>query len=942
MWTAEALRNAFLRYFEKEGHVHWKSSSVSPEDPTLLFTNSGMVQFKKKFLDLAEENTQYGLLKRACNYQKCIRAGGKHNDLDDVGKDTYHHTFFEMLGNWSFGDYFKKEAIHFGWEFLTEVLKLDKERIYVSYFEGDPAQGLPADTEAQELWRKYLPDSRILGFGSKENFWEMGPVGPCGPCTEIHYDRVGGRDASAIVNQDDPDVLEIWNIVFMQYNREEKGLTVLPKKHIDTGMGMERVLSILQNERSNYNTDLFMPLFKTIERILGVPEYTARLDSKADIAYRVVADHCRTITIALMDNVMPSNDGRGYTIRKILRRALGFQYLHLKKAPGLLSALVKQVFEDMSKVYAPEQPLETILQVVGEEESQFTKTLTRGLGILTEMLETAAKSTKSLSGESAFILYDRYGFPIDLTMAVAEQEGVSVDIAGFKAAQAAAKALSQNTQKGAEGLHLTVHDLSLLDSHLEKAPTDDSYKYSTAAVAATPVAVKQAGSLVKVSDMFGLEIPEEFGLVLNRTPFYSEAGGQEGDAGSVVFLRSAEGAQSMAERVQSLKIHMGAGDSQAEGVFTVKDTKRYGRYVLHLGSLQGVLTHTAVAKIDAERRARLTHAHTATHLLNYALSRALSKNAGEEIKQCGSLVSEDALRFDFHWGKPLTKDEVQSIEAIMNGIVDRGERVHVEHMPYEAAVAIEGVRHMKGEEYPENVRVVKVEDSASKDGKPSHTSAELCGGAHVENTSEIGRVRIMSEASIARGIRRISALCGSKAALAEQQARDLLSEEVTASSMHRIRERLDASTLPLVETCRLRDLLDETQKQQIKERKKHFDGELARLKKRLSEEKSEGAPGVLFVCSGLEGTTAQQVNKLMGPFVQALEKEKAEGLVVCEAEGCTVLNGWMSDGVERVRSLLHAQPHAKIGGKSPRVMGSVPDSIDGVASLLEKELRPLQ
>ncbi|KFG27208.1 alanyl-tRNA synthetase [Nematocida ausubeli] len=941
MWTANKLRNAFTEYFEKEGHTHWRSSSVNPDDPTLLFTNSGMVQFKKKFLDLAPADTAYGQMKRACNYQKCIRAGGKHNDLDDVGKDTYHHTFFEMLGNWSFGDYFKKEAIHFAWTFLTEVLKLDKDRIYVSYFNGDPSQGLPCDTESQELWRQYLPDSRILGFGAKENFWEMGLVGPCGPCSEIHYDRIGGRDASGIVNQDDPDVLEIWNVVFIQYNREESGLSVLPKKHIDTGMGLERVLSILQNEKSNYNTDLFVPLFKTIERVLGVEPYTDRLDSKKDIAYRVIADHSRTLTISLMDNVMPSSDGKGYTIRKILRRALGFQYLHLKKAPGLLPILAEQVFGDFSQVYQTELSAQAIVQIITEEEAQFTKTLSKGLSILMDMLETAKNvedgAKKVLPGASAFVLYDRYGFPIDLTMAVADQEGVAVDVDGFKEAQAAAKALSKGTQKSTESLHLTVHDLDALDKALKKRPTVDRYKYSEEPISARTVAVKQAGEIVSVSELENPAPAGEFGIILDQTSFYSEAGGQEGDAGTIIFThKTAKDAGDLVRMFSGLTVKntKTPKEGNISGIFTVRDTKNYGRYVMHIGTLEGSITESAVCTIDVGRRRRLAHAHTGTHLLNYALSQTLSKAGGEEIRQCGSLVSEDLLRFDFHYNAPLSKAEISAVEEIINSIVERKEAVTVEYLPYTSAVRIEGIRHMKDEEYPETVRVVSVKNTLDKSNARTSTitSAELCGGTHVENTGDIGRVRIVGESSISRGIRRITAVCSERAVAAEKAVAEIRAIKMAPATIQEIRDRIDTTDIPLVDASQLRESLEEFQKQQIKERKKHFDGEAVRLKEAL-----KGTEGkVMFVCHTFAETPVQQVNKLMGGLIQALEKEKREGLVLYEAEKDVVINGILKDGVEHVKSAFKelSADKAKIGGKSPRVMGVVSSGIETVQSAL--------
>ncbi|KAI5190219.1 alanyl-tRNA synthetase [Nematocida minor] len=941
MWTAKKLRKAFIEHFESVGHVHWKSSSVSPDDPTLLFTNSGMVQFKKKFLDLALADTPYGQLKRACNYQKCIRAGGKHNDLDDVGKDTYHHTFFEMLGNWSFGDYFKKEAIDYAWSFLIDVLKLDPERIYVSYFHGDPSQNLPSDTETQSLWEKYLPRTRILGFGSKENFWEMGAVGPCGPCSEIHYDRIGNRDASDIVNKDDPDVLEIWNIVFMQYNREEAGLSILPKKHIDTGMGLERVLSILQNERSNYNTDLFKPLFSTIESVLGIGPYTDRLESKSDIAYRVIADHSRTLAISLMDSTMPSNEGKGYTIRKILRRALGFQYMHLKKAPGLLPVLVEQSFREMSTVYETEVPVEKAVEVVREEEKQFTKTLTKGLSILMKMLEEAKAEGKLLSGPDAFILYDRYGFPIDLTVAVAEQEGAGVDAEGFKKAQEAAKALSKSAQQVSADLHLTVHDISALDRKTEKTATDESEKYKAKAISAKVVGVKTGGELVKMEEFAEIAVDGECGIILDKTSFYSEAGGQEGDAGRILFMSSDREKDGLHSEVSgmSIKDSSGIAEGKTVGMLTVSDTKKYGRYVMHIGRMEGRISDNAICEVDKSRRNKLAHAHTATHLLNYALTKVLSRPGDtQEIKQCGSLVSEDALRFDFHWAQPLTKKEISLVEKTINKIVENKEAVVVEYMPYTEAVKIEGIRHMKDEEYPKTVRVVKVENKGNTENISENSSVELCGGSHVANTGEIGRVRIMTEASISRGVRRISALCGEKGAEVEETARDLLKIKILPETVQQIRDRLDEVNIPLVEASQLREALEEVQKQQIKERKKHFEAETNRMKSLIGQTDGKNS-GLLFECAPFPGTTAQQVNKMVGPMVQIFDKEKREGAIIYESEQEIIINGWVSDGVERMKKALEPMSSVKMGGKSPRFMGSVQGDLKAVRKAVEEAMK---
>ncbi|KAI5191792.1 alanyl-tRNA synthetase [Nematocida sp. AWRm77] len=943
MWTAKKLRKEFISFFEKRKHTHWRSSSVLPDDKTLLFTNSGMVQFKKKFLDLADSSTEYGNLTRACNYQKCIRAGGKHNDLDDVGKDTYHHTFFEMLGNWSFGDYFKEEAIDMAWEFLTEVLKLDKSRLYVSYFKGDPAQHIPEDTEAKRIWEKHITDkSHILEFGAKENFWEMGSTGPCGPCTEIHYDRVGGRDASSLVNQDDPDVVEIWNVVFIQYNREEEALlTSLPKKHIDTGMGLERVLSILQDQKSNYNTELFLPLFAKIREVMDVPPYTDTLESKLDVAYRVIADHSRTLAVSLMDGILPSHEGRGYVVRRILRRALGFQYQHMKKEPGLLPLLVRMSFEELSEAYPTHASVEKVCQVIHEEETQFTKTLSKGLSILTAKIEEVKRKEAecTLSGKDAFILYDRYGFPIDLTQAVAEQEKVQVDMEGFQKEQSTAKELSKGKGKHDSGLSLSVHDLFVLEKATRNTPTDDSFKYAGTRVQSRVLGIKVSGEIVALEDLSAYKDVPECGLVLEKTAFYSEAGGQEGDRGCVL-LSTAETAETVAERVGTLSL--------APARFTVQDTKKYGKYVLHIGQLEGPLLPYGTCDVDMKRRKKLAVSHTSTHLLNFAVVKTLSAGEGaEEIQQCGSLVSEDRLRFDFSWGQALTPEQIEGIESTVNRIVGAKEDVHVKNMPYSEAQSIKGLRMMKGEEYPEVVRVILVGERPLEVEEDVAHSAELCGGTHVGNTAEIERVRIVSEESVARGIRRLSALCGAQALRAEEEARALLARPLsTSTDADALKDLFEKAQVPLREAREIRQRLDAFQKGQIQARKAHFEKELSAFKELLSKSKESVKEfGVQYVCAPCAECPLSTANKMLTPFMQALEKASSKGVVFYALNESVVFNAFLPtsefpNGVEAVReALVSVDSEAAVRGKGPKVSGSTQAQVPSLMSLFKTLLQ---
>ncbi|KAK1280721.1 Alanine--tRNA ligase [Acorus gramineus] len=471
-WPASRVRETFMGFFEGKDHVKWVSSPVVPhDDPTLLFANAGMNQFKPIFLGTASPTSPLGRLVRACNTQKCIRAGGKHNDLDDVGKDTYHHTFFEMLGNWSFGDYFKREAISWAWELLTQVYKLPSERIYATYFGGDEKSGLAADEDARNMWLSFLPPERILPFGCKDNFWEMGDTGPCGPCTEIHFDRIGNRDAASLVNNDDPTCIEIWNLVFIQFNREADGsLKPLPAKHVDTGLGFERLTSILQNKMSNYDTDVFLPIFDAIQKATGARPYAGRVGKddvdKCDMAYRVVADHIRTLSVAIADGSRPGNEGREYVLRRILRRAVRYGREVLKAQEGFFSGLVHTVVGVMGNTF-PElkQHEQKIKDIIAEEEASFGRTLVEGI----EKFKKAADDVQGnkLSGQAslfkldAFVLWDTYGFPMDLTQLMAEERGLEVDVEGFNIAMDEARRKARNARNQVPPLfiHFFFHDI---------------------------------------------------------------------------------------------------------------------------------------------------------------------------------------------------------------------------------------------------------------------------------------------------------------------------------------------------------------------------------------------------------------------------------------------------------------------------------------------------
>ncbi|XP_054722603.1 alanine--tRNA ligase, cytoplasmic-like [Uloborus diversus] len=763
--TSKEIRQQFLDFFvEKYEHKYIHSSPVIPhDDPTLLFANAGMNQYKPIFLGVVDPSSEQGRLKRAVNSQKCIRAGGKHNDLDDVGKDVYHHTYFEMLGNWSFGDFFKREICHWSWELLTEVFGLSADRLYVTYFGGDPQAGLEPDTECRDIWLEVgLPPERILPFGMKDNFWEMGDVGPCGPCSEIHYDREGGRDAAPLVNQDVPDVLEIWNLVFIQFNREADGsLRPLPKKHVDTGMGLERLVSVIQDKSSNYDTDMFVPIFDAIQKATGAPAYSGKVgvedESGADMAYRVVADHARTLTVALADGGRPDNTGRGYVLRRILRRAVRYATEKLGAKPGVFASLVPVVISILGDVF-PElkKDPESIMDIINDEEAQFLKTLNRGR----LLLERAIKKIDSdvLPGEVAWRLYDTYGFPVDLTQLMVEEKNLKVDTQGYEEARKRAQLLSQAKGEGAgEEIRLDVHAISELQER-GVPPTDDLPKYAYRALSdareadyefeacrGTVVSLRVVGGFVDAVEEGG-----ECGVILDRTSFYAEAGGQTYDRGFMVK----------------------EGDEDTE--FAVKEVQLQGGYVVHIGILSGTLRVGDKMRllIDEERRTSVMKNHTGTHILNFALRRALAT----ECDQKGSLVAPDRLRFDFTNKGAMTVSQVKEAELIANEVVSKNEEVFAKDSPLPKAKAIQGLRAVFGEVYPDPVRVVSVgvpveellEDPSGPRGQS--TSVEFCGGTHLKRSGHVGDFVIASEEAIAKGIRRIVALTGAEAAKAIKKA----------------------------------------------------------------------------------------------------------------------------------------------------------------------------
>lgn len=770
--TSKEIRQQFLDFFiEKYEHKYVHSSPVIPyDDPTLLFANAGMNQFKPIFLGTVDPSSDAAKYKRVVNSQKCIRAGGKHNDLDDVGKDVYHHTYFEMLGNWSFGDFFKNEICHWAWELLTEVFKLPSDRLYVTYFGGNSEFGLEPDDECRQIWKEVgVPDERILPFGMKDNFWEMGETGPCGPCSEIHFDRIGERDAKDLVNADIPDVLEIWNLVFIQFNRENDGsLRPLPKKHVDTGMGLERLVSVIQNKPSNYDTDMFVPLFDAIQMATGAPAYAGKVGSEdvtgIDMAYRVLADHARTLTIALADGGRPDNTGRGYVLRRILRRAVRYATEKLGAKPGMFANLVPVVILILGDIF-PElkKDSQTIIDIINDEETQFLKTLNRGR----LLLERAVKKLESdiLPGDIAWRLYDTYGFPFDLTQLMVEEQGFKIDIPGYEEAKKQAQLISQAKGEGTlDEIRLDVHAISELQSKGVPA-TNDLPKYSYRSVTDDP------DSKYEFDECFGtvlalhikkqftdqVENGQECGIILDQTSFYAESGGQIYDLGFMV------------------------KEDDEDTEFVLKDVQLQGGYVVHIGTLCGTLKVGDKLKliIDEERRKQVMNNHTGTHVLNFALRKALASDCDQK----GSLVAPDRLRFDFTNKGAMSISQVKEAELVANEVIKKNEEVYAKDSPLPYAKAIKGLRAVFGEVYPDPVRVVSigipVDDLLSDPSGPggTATSVEFCGGTHLKRSGHIGDFVISSEEAIAKGIRRIVALTGPEATKAIKRA-ELLQNEV--------------------------------------------------------------------------------------------------------------------------------------------------------------------
>ncbi len=696
------IRQMFMDFFKEKGHQIVPSAPiVIKNDPTLLFTNAGMNQFKDYFL--GNKKSPYT---RVADTQKCLRVSGKHNDLEEVGVDTYHHTMFEMLGNWSFGNYFKKEAIAWSWQLLTDIYKIDADKIYVTIFEGDANENLPEDKDSLIEWEKYVAPERILRGNKKDNFWEMGDTGPCGPCTEIHVDCRTVEERMAVqgdtlINKDHPQVIEIWNNVFIQYNRLKNGsLEPLPENHVDTGMGFERLVRVLQNKQSNYDTDVFIPSIKETEKIVGLT-YEA-MDSKKDIAFRVIADHIRAIAFTIADGQLPGNTGAGYVIRRILRRAVRYYYSHLNFREPLLYKLMTVISTQFEMVFPELQSQLTFVQkVVKEEEESFLRTLEKGLVKLDDIIFAAGKQEANIiGGKAAFELYDTFGFPIDLTRLIAQEKGVEVDEPGFL--------LEMNQQKirSRKATEIDAGDWIVIDDFpLNEFVGYDSLELRTKVAKYRKVKLK------------GKEL---YHIVLEATPFYAESGGQVGDTGEL---------------------------KSGNKTIQVVDTKKENNLIIHITEQNPEeLDGEIIAIVNGDRRQAIAVHHSATHLLHAALRKVL----GTHVSQKGSLVTDQYLRFDFSHFNKLTDEEILNVERLVNEKIRQNIPVTIKQMPKKNAMEM-GAMALFGEKYADMVRVVTMQPDFS---------IELCGGTHVMQTGELGFFKIINETSIASGVRRMEAVAG--------------------------------------------------------------------------------------------------------------------------------------------------------------------------------------
>jgi len=793
--TANQIRQAFLDFFASKGHTIVPSAPiVVKNDPTLMFTNAGMNQFKDIFLGEAPATSS-----RVADTQRCLRVSGKHNDLEEVGIDTYHHTMFEMLGNWSFGDYFKKEAIAWSWELLTEVYKIDKSRLYVTIFEGDEKEGLPKDQEAYDFWKAFVPEDHILLGNKKDNFWEMGETGPCGPCSEIHYDNRSEAERAKVpgaklVNADDPQVIEIWNNVFMQFNRLKNGsLQPLPAQHVDTGMGFERLVRVIQGKFSNYDTDVFTPMIDFIAT-KSVKKYNANAvpgdaDWNSAVAMRVLADHIRAVSFAIADGQLPSNNKAGYVIRRILRRAVRYQYQYLGFKEPFLNQLVPLLAEQFRGVFDELWNQKDFVQkVILEEEASFLRTLENGINRFNNYI--ADQSGKQIAGAFAFELSDTYGFPLDLTELMAREKGFNVDTTGFEKALQEQKARSRAAGAIDTGDWVVLKD----DDNVEFTGYDET---------------ETVAHVVKYRKVTA-KGKEQYQIVLDKTPFYAESGGQVGDTGELIFP-----------------------DGE---IVNVTDTKKENGLIVHfVDTLPADIDDALTAIVDQARRNSIMNNHSATHLLHAAMKEVL----GTHVNQKGSLVNADYLRFDFSHFAKVTDEELAQIEAIVNEKVRENIALKEErNVPYDVAIK-SGVTALFGEKYGDFVRVITFDEKFSK---------ELCGGTHVKATGAIGYFKIVAESAVAAGVRRIEAISGIAAEMFINEQNKLVTQ---------VRELLKN---PKDITKSIEDLIAENARLK-KEIEKSVLEKSAGLKDELAQ-KVENINGVNFLAQQVELPNADAIKNL--------------------------------------------------------------------------------
>ncbi|MFM2229867.1 MAG: Alanine--tRNA ligase [Bacteroidota bacterium] len=765
---SQDIRKAYLQFFESKNHLIVPSAPiVLKDDPTLMFNNSGMAQFKEFFLGNGTPKSP-----RIADTQKCLRVSGKHNDLEDVGFDTYHHTMFEMLGNWSFGDYFKKEALAWAWEFLTEVLKLDKDRLYVSVFEGNPAEKVPFDQEAFDIWKQYVAEDRIILGNKKDNFWEMGDQGPCGPCSEIHIDLRTDAERAAVsgrslVNADHPQVVEIWNNVFMEFNRKADGsLEKLPAQHVDTGMGFERLCMAMQGVTSNYDTDVFTPLIHKVENITGL-KYTSNdiqsiseEQNKINIAMRVIVDHVRAVAFAIADGQLPSNTGAGYVIRRILRRAIRYGFTFLNQKEAFINQLVAVLADQMGEFFPEIRSQQNLVtNVIKEEEASFLRTLEQGLQLLDKVV--AETSGNEVKGEKVFELYDTFGFPKDLTALILKEKGYSFNETEFETELAKQKARSRAASE------VTTDDWKVLvEGNVESFVGYDQTENEVQITRIRKVDSKKDGVLYQI--------------VLDATPFYPEGGGQVGDKGSLV---------------------------SANEVIEIIDTKKENNLILHFTKqLPENVTTSFVAKVNTDLRTATSKNHSATHLMHLALRTIL----GTHVEQKGSLVNPNYLRFDFSHFAKVTEDELRQVEAFVNALIEEQlALVEYRNLPIQEALE-KGAMALFGEKYGDAVRMIEFGESR-----------ELCGGIHVKNTADIWHFKIVSEGAVAAGIRRIEAITGT--AVAEFFAQQEAALAQIKETLKNPQDTLKAVVTLQDENAKLKKQIE----QLLKDKAKNLKGELA-------------------------------------------------------------------------------------------------------------------